>query len=101
MSTNGGSRTSDFVLLRAVYRDDFDEYWIIVKGRGKAVTEGISYDILPGDCVATGMGHHHDLPQVFEFIQAVYFETTLEGQKRLGHLYNHADGPAHPKPERV
>jgi len=80
---------------------DFDEYWIIVKGRGKAVTEGISYDILPGDCVATGMGHHHDLPQVSEFIQAVYFETTLEGQKRLGHLYNHTDGPAHPKLERV
>lgn len=56
---------------------DFDEYWIIVKGRGRIVTEDKSYDVGPGDCVATGRGHHHDFPVVEETVTGVYFETTL------------------------
>lgn len=32
-------------------------------------------------------------PQVFETIKGVYFETTLQGQKRLGHLWEHTHGP--------
>ena len=80
---------------------DCDEYWIIFEGRGLAVSEGQEYEVGPGDCVVTGMGHHHDLPQVREPIKAVYFETTLEGQKRLGHLWEHTHGPARPKAERV
>ena len=80
---------------------DCDEYWIIFEGRGLAVSEGQEYEVGPGDCVVTGMGHHHDLPQVHEPIGAVYFETTLEGEKRLGHLWEHTHGPAQPKAERV
>jgi mannose-6-phosphate isomerase-like protein (cupin superfamily) len=80
---------------------DCDEYWIIFRGRGIAVSEGQSYEVGPGDCVATGMGHHHDLPRVLEPIEAVYFETTLEGQKRHGHLWSHTHGPAEPRAERV
>lgn len=80
---------------------DCDEYWIIVAGRGVAVSEGRHYEVGPGDCVATGMGHHHDIPRVSEPIRAVYFETTLEGRKRRGHLWNHTHGPAEPKMERV
>ena len=80
---------------------DCDEYWILYRGRGVAVSEGVSYTVGPGDCIATGMGHHHDIPQVYEPIEAVYFETTMRGQKRRGHLWNHTHGPAHPDPERV
>lgn len=80
---------------------DCDEYWIIVKGRGVAVSEGKRYVVGPGDCVATGMGHHHDFPEVFEPVKAVFFETTLQGQKRLGHLWEHTHGPARPDPSRV
>jgi len=80
---------------------DFDEYWIIVKGQGKIVTEGKSYSVTAGDCVATGRGHHHDFPVVEETITGVYFETTLEGRKRLGHLWEHTHGPAEPVQERV
>ena len=61
---------------------DCDEYWIVFEGRGVAVSEGKSYAAGPGDCIATGMGHHHDFPQVFEPVKAVYFETTLAGQRR-------------------
>lgn len=80
---------------------DCDEYWIIVEGRGLAVSEGKEYEVGPGDCLATGAGFHHDLPRVYEPIRGVYFETTLEGQKRLGHLWDHTHGPAQPRTERV
>ncbi len=80
---------------------DCDEYWIILEGCGAAVSEGRHYQIGPGDCVATGMGHHHDLAVIHEPIRGVYFETTLEGRKRRGHLWEHTHGPAEPLPERV
>jgi len=80
---------------------DCDEYWIIFAGRGEVVTEGKRFEVGPGDCVATGMGHHHDFPIVHEPVAAVYFETTLEGAKRRGHLWEHTHGPAEPRPERV
>jgi mannose-6-phosphate isomerase-like protein (cupin superfamily) len=73
---------------------DCDEYWIIVAGRGTAVTEGVQYQIAAGDCVATRMGVHHDLPLAPEPIRGVYVETTLGGRRRLGHLWEHTHGPA-------
>jgi mannose-6-phosphate isomerase-like protein (cupin superfamily) len=80
---------------------DCDEYWIIYGGRGVAYSEEKRYEIKAGDCVATGMGHHHDIPIVYETIKGVYFETTLEGQKRLGHLWDHRHGIAQPKMDRT
>jgi len=80
---------------------DCDEYWILFRGRGIAASEGKFYEVGPGDCVATGMGHHHDFPEVIEPVLAVFFETTLQGRKRLGHLWEHEHGPAEPQPERV
>ncbi len=73
---------------------DFDEYWIIIDGRGLVMTERKLYTVGPGDCVATKRGDHHDFPSVYEKILGVYFETTLRGKKRLGHLWEHTHGPA-------
>lgn len=80
---------------------DCDEYWIVWEGAGVAISEGKAYEVGPGDCVATGMGHHHDFPQATQPVRAVYFETTLEGAKRRGHLWEHTHGPAEPNRERV
>ena len=80
---------------------DCDEYWIVVRGACEAVSEGKHYRLKPGDCLATGMGHHHDIAHVNEPVRAVYFETTLEGEKRLGHLWEHTHGKSQPKAERV
>ena len=80
---------------------DCDEYWIIFEGRGVAVSEGEHYQVGPGDCVATGMGHHHDFPLVFEPVRAVYFETTMQGRRRRGHLWEIEHGPAKPLADRV
>jgi len=80
---------------------DCDEYWIVFEGHGAAVSEGISRNVASGDCIATGMGHHHDFPRASEPVRAVFFETTLQGAKRRGHLWNHTHGPAMPQPERI
>jgi len=80
---------------------DCDEYYILYEGEGVVLTENKLYDITAGDCVAIGKGHHHDLPIVRETVKAVFFETTLQGLKRTGHLWNHTHGPAVPEQERV
>jgi len=80
---------------------DCDEYWIVLEGTGVAVSEGRSYEVTVGDCVATGMGHHHDFPRASQPVRGVYFETTLEGAKRRGHLWEHTHGAAEPRLDRV
>jgi mannose-6-phosphate isomerase-like protein (cupin superfamily) len=80
---------------------DCDEFWILLEGRGTAVSEGTSYAVGPGDCLATRMGDHHDFPLAPEPVTAVYFETTLRGEMRRGHLWNHTHGPAQPLPDRA
>jgi mannose-6-phosphate isomerase-like protein (cupin superfamily) len=68
---------------------DCDEYWIFYSGNGIAVSEENIYGIEPGICIATKTGDHHDIPVVNETLRGVYFETSLKGKKRLGHLWNH------------
>jgi mannose-6-phosphate isomerase-like protein (cupin superfamily) len=81
-------RTNDF----DNHYHDFDEFWIILKGSGLAVSEGVKYKFTGGDIIATRMGDHHDLSEVHEDIHGIYFETSLKGQKRLGHLWEHTHG---------
>lgn len=80
---------------------DCDEYYIVYEGRGIVVSEDKRYETTAGDCIATGKGHHHDVPFVYETLKAVYFETTMQGHKRRGHLWNHTHGLAEPEIDRV
>jgi mannose-6-phosphate isomerase-like protein (cupin superfamily) len=80
---------------------DCDEYWIVLEGAGTAAIGERQIPVQPGDCVTIGMGHHHDFPLVDAPVKAVFFETTLEGARRVGHLWNHTHGPAQPRPERI
>jgi mannose-6-phosphate isomerase-like protein (cupin superfamily) len=80
---------------------DCDEYYIIYEGSGTVYTEGKLYETAAGDCVVIGKGHPHDFPTVKEPVKAVYFESTLQGKKREGHLWNHTHGPAVPDLNRV
>ena len=80
---------------------DCDEYWIIYEGGGVAYSEGKPFEVGAGDCVATGRGWHHDFPEAHKPVNAVYFETTLTGQMRLGHLWEHTHGKPLPDPERI
>jgi mannose-6-phosphate isomerase-like protein (cupin superfamily) len=82
---------------------DCDEYWIVFQGQATAASEGKLYDVGPGDCVATGMGWHHDVVSVKGDapLRAVWFEGTLEGAKRVGHLWEPQHGKAVPMKDRV
>lgn len=80
---------------------DCDEYWILLEGRGTVLTDGKLMQAQAGDCVATGAGFHHDFPLVDETVTAVFFETTMCGQCRRGHLWEHTHGPAQPQLDRV
>ncbi len=75
---------------------DCDEYWIVLDGRATVVVAGEAAEMGPGDCLCIGMGRHHDMPHAPDPVRAVYFETTLCGAERLGHLWNHTHGTAVP-----
>ena len=78
---------------------DCDEYWIGLEGWGEAIVGGRLIRFGAGECVPIRTGHHHDLPNAPEGIRALFFETTLTGKKRVGHLWEHTHGPAVPQPE--
>lgn len=80
---------------------DYDEYWIVLEGSGVVRIDDEEFVVRRGDCVATGKGHHHDIPFVHAPFKAVYLETTLMGAKRIGHLWNYKHGTAEPDLERV
>jgi mannose-6-phosphate isomerase-like protein (cupin superfamily) len=75
---------------------DCDEYWIVLAGRATVVVGDDAAEMVPGDCLCIGMGRHHDMPQAPEPVMAVYFETSLERQRRVGHLWEHTHGRAVP-----
>ncbi len=76
---------------------DCDEYWVFYQGSCTAVSEGKKYEVEPGFCIATEMGDHHDIPEVHEEVHAVWFQSSLKGMMREGHLWVHTHGE--PSPE--
>ena len=66
---------------------DFNEYWLVYKGRAKVLSEGQEYAVGPGDIVCTRAGDEHDVLEVYEDLEAFWFEEALEGEGRLGHLH--------------
>jgi mannose-6-phosphate isomerase-like protein (cupin superfamily) len=82
---------------------DCDEYWILLQGNATVASEEKLHRVRRGVCVATGMGWHHDVLRCEDDggIRAVWFEGTLEGRRRRGHLYDSQHGKAEPKLERV
>lgn len=80
---------------------DFDEYWIIYQGHGVAYTEDKPFEVGPGDCVATGIGWHHDFPIAHDYVCAVTVETEGTGLNRPDHLWEQVHGKAVPHLDRV
>lgn len=66
---------------------DCDEYWMIYKGSAKVSTEGIEFYAKPGDIVCTKAGDEHDVLEVYEDIEAFYFEGATPEGGRTGHLH--------------
>lgn len=71
---------------------DCHEYWIIISGRGLAVSEGKPYELGPGDMLLTKAGDYHSL-KVTEEMVAVYYYGVMPEHGRWGHLHEGDDLP--------
>jgi mannose-6-phosphate isomerase-like protein (cupin superfamily) len=71
---------------------DCNEYWIIISGRGDAMSEGKPYALGPGDMLLTRAGDYHSL-KVTEEMVAVYYYGVMPEHGRWGHLHEGVDLP--------
>lgn len=69
---------------------DCNEYWIIIEGEGVATSEGIRYELGPGDMLLTKAGDEHSL-EVTKPMVAVYFYGVMPAGGRTGHLHRGID----------
>ena len=70
-----------------VHYHDCDEYWFVVEGKARVMTEGVEWEVGPGDVVATKKGDEHAVLEVLEDVMWVFVADELRGQKRRGHLH--------------
>ena len=86
---------------------DCHEYWLIFKGKAKVMSEGQEYYVRPGDIVCTRAGDEHDVLEVYEDLEAFWFEDVTPEGGRIGHLHRDDEKtkghpvPAYPLPEDV
>ena len=71
---------------------DADEFWFVLAGKARVLTEGEEYVVEAGDVVCTQMGDEHAILEVVDppYTQ-VWMECNLRGQKRPGHLHRGQD----------
>ena len=84
---------------------DCHEYWLVFRGKAKIMTEGQTFYVKAGDIVCTKAGDEHDVIEVYENLEAFYFEDATPPGGRVGHLHRNADKakghsvPSLPKPK--
>jgi len=80
---------------------DCHEYWLVFKGKAKVMSEGREYYVKSGDVVCTKAGDEHDLLEVYEDIEAFWFEDEMPAGGRTGHLhYSKEKADGHPAPAK-
>ncbi len=78
---------------------DFHEYWLVFRGKAKILSEGVEYYIKPGDIVCTHAGDEHDVLEVYEDLEAFWFEDPCPPGGRTGHLHRSPErAQGHPIP---
>ena len=78
---------------------DCHEYWLVFRGKAKIMTEGQTSYVKPGDIVCTKAGEEHDVIEVYEDLEAFYFEDATPTDGRVGHLHQDAEkAKGHPVP---
>lgn len=67
---------------------DAEEFWFVLNGKARVMTEGKEYIVGPGDVVCTYKGDEHAILEIIEepYTQ-VWIECNLRGEKRSGHLH--------------
>lgn len=64
-----------------------NEYWLIFRGKAKVFSEGRTYYVKAGDIVCTKAGDEHDVVEVYEDVEAFWFEDATPPGGRIGHLH--------------
>ncbi len=78
---------------------DCDEYWLIFKGKAKVMSEGKEFYVKPGDIVCTKTDDEHDILEVYEDLDAFWFEDATPAGGRTGHLHRDDEkAKGHPVP---
>jgi len=78
---------------------DCHEYWLVFRGKGKVMTEGRAFYVKAGDIVCTEAGDEHDVVEVYEDLEAFWFEDATPEGGRIGHLHRDpAKAEGHPVP---
>ena len=91
VSTNGGSFDCHY--------HDCHEYWLVFKGKAKVMSEGQEYYVKTGDVVCTRAEDEHDVLEVYEDLEAFWFEDATPEGGRTGHLHrNDEKAKGHPVP---
>jgi mannose-6-phosphate isomerase-like protein (cupin superfamily) len=70
---------------------DCDEYWLVFRGKAKVRSEGVTYYVQRGDIVCTKAGEEHDVLEVYEDLEAFWFEDATPPGGRVGHLHRDAE----------
>lgn len=70
---------------------DCDEYWLVFRGKAKVRSEGHEYYVQRGDIVCTRAGDEHDVLEVYEDLEAFWFEGETPSDGRVGHLHRDAE----------
>lgn len=76
---------------------DCNEYWIVFAGKAKVMSEEKEYYLQRGDILCTRAGDEHDILEVYEDLELVWFEDATPPGGRTGHLHRDGDAAArHP-----
>jgi uncharacterized protein YjlB len=70
---------------------DCHEYWLVFRGKARVMTEGRAFYVKPGDIVCTKAGDEHDILEVYEDLEAFWFEDVTPAGGRVGHLHRDAE----------
>ena len=78
---------------------DCDEYWLVFRGKAKVMSEGRAHYVKRGDIVCTRAGDEHDVLEVYENLEAFWFEDATPPDGKLGHLHrDDTKAAGHPVP---
>jgi mannose-6-phosphate isomerase-like protein (cupin superfamily) len=69
---------------------DCNEYWLVFSGKAKVLSEGKEFFVKTGDILCTRKGDEHDVLEVYEDLEAFWFEDVTAPGGRIGHLHRDA-----------
>lgn len=64
-----------------------NEYWLIFNGKAKIMVGGRDYYVKSGDIVCTKAGDEHDVLEIYESIEAFWFEEAIPPGGKTGHQH--------------